>query len=45
MDCADKDVAVVGEPDALIVGPPTVVAADAGESAHHHGADGLVPAP
>ena len=43
MDYPDKDVAVIGEPDPLIVGPPTVVAADAGESAHHHGADGPVP--
>jgi polyphosphate kinase len=45
MDYADKDVAVVGEPDPLIVGPPTVVAADAGESADHDGGARSRPAP
>ena len=39
MDYPDKDVAVIGAPDPLIVGPPTVVAPDAGESADHHGAE------
>jgi polyphosphate kinase len=39
IDYADKDEAVIGEPDPTIVGPPTVVPADAGESTHHHGAD------
>ena len=32
-DYDDKDHDVVGEPDPLIVGPPEVVAADAGERA------------
>ena len=31
LDYPDKDHEVVGHPDPLIVGPPSVVAADAGE--------------
>ena len=32
LDYPDKDDEVVGTPDPLVVGPPSVVAADAGES-------------
>jgi polyphosphate kinase 2 len=32
LDYPDKDTDIVGRPDPLIVGPPSVVAADAGES-------------
>ena len=35
LDYPGKDDSVVGQPDPLIVGPPTNVAADAGEGANH----------
>jgi hypothetical protein len=35
LDYPDKDHEVVGTPDPLLVGPPSVVAADAGERDRH----------
>ena len=35
LDYPDRNTALVGSPDPLIVGPPTIVASDAGETPDH----------